>query len=1019
MENVNEIMKASAGSGKTYSLALRYITLLLLDNGACPHRHILAVTFTNKATAEMKKRILDELHILSTAPASSQYLEKLKAELNADEATLGERAKRVLGEILSDYGSFAVSTIDRFFQQVLRAFSREIGQVAEYQVELDRQSLIDEAVDRVLEALSEEGNPLRAALTALALGKLHDSKKFDIEATVKDFAQAYFQEQFGEKVRKEQIDEEKVFSEENIRTLTEACRKSIEAFDNAYKAAAEAAKRVLEGYPEEDLKSKDQVTKFTDCAPDKFDRKSIKTWQKILNDGSCIFYAKAAKKYGLSDAAAISEACLRLEKLMTEDYPERKTAALLLEQAPLFRTAAALKASFAGVMRDRGVLSIDDTNQILHEIIGETSTPFIYEKVGVRYRHFLLDEFQDTSTVQWENFLPLLKNPTGERLYNLLVGDVKQSIYRWRSARWDILKSEVGNALQNIKENPLKVNWRSAEAIVTFNNAFFKHLASALDANYSAAVGRPNDGLIASLYADVEQEVGKTALNGSVEFSFGTDEDAEGLDKIAAAVRDAQQRGFALRDIAVLVRKNEYGSKVATRLLQEGIPVISNDSLKIISCPLVRRLAARLALLDNPSDTLSRYEAGEDFDAAAFHAGFSLGDLAQRLLALEDKEEVNAATPYLLAFLDRIRDYVACGGNSLHGFLQDWKQYGAKAAIASPEGGDAVTIITIHKAKGLDFPFVILPLPLPSKDPYIHTKNRSWEFPDIPEGSPLQGAAPSIYNVPTASLSDTFFRESYEQELQLSMIDSINTWYVAMTRATTAMHVIVPEIKEGKISGELYAFLAKSDKPVKLDDAHFLWGASEPVRKAADKQPAVQREELPLRFLDPSVDASAPRRLAIRQRAEDFFKREAGLGDARVRGIVLHHILENVRTSEDLAASVDAAYREGLLDEAEAQDTLHMLSKALDGISGRRWFSADSAQVLDERDLCDRDGSIHRPDRVIIRDGSVEIIDYKFGIQEKEHIAQVERYKRLYGELGFKDIRGFLWYVSQNSVISV
>ena len=1017
MENVNEIMKASAGSGKTYNLALRYITLLLLDGGLYPHRHILAVTFTNKATAEMKKRILDELHILATNPAASDYLDALKAELKVDETKLRERAKRVLGEILSDYGSFAVSTIDRFFQQVLRAFSREIGQVAEYQVELDRQSLVNEAVDRVLEALSEEGNPLRKALTAHALGRLSGGEKFHIEAMVKEFAQAYFQEQFGEKVRHRQIDEEKVFSEENIRTLTKACQDSIEAFDNAYKAAAEAAKVVLNGYPEEDLKSKDQVLKFTDCATDKFDRSHIKTWQKILNDGSCIFYAKAAKKYGPSDAAAISEACWRLEKLMTDRFPERKTAALLLEQAPLFRTASALKAAFAEVLRDRGVLSIDDTNQILHEIIGETSTPFVYEKVGVRYWHFLLDEFQDTSTVQWENFLPLLKNPTGERLYNLLVGDVKQSIYRWRSARWDILKNEVGTALQNIKENPLEVNWRSAEAIVSFNNAFFKHFASALDASYSAAVGRPNDGLIASLYADVEQKVGKKALKGSVEFSFGTDENADELDKTAAAVRDAQQRGFSLRDIAVLVRTNAVGSRVAARLLQEGIPVVSNDSLKIISCPLVRRLAARLALLDNPKDMLSRYEAGEDFDAAAFHAGFSLGDLAQRLLALEDKEEVNAATPYLLAFLDRIRDYVACGGNSLHGFLEDWKTSGVKAAIASPEGGDAVTIITIHKSKGLDFPFVILPIS--KKITYINNDSHSWEFPDIQDGSPLQQAAPSVYNVPTASLADTLFRDSYERELQLSMIDDINTWYVAMTRATTAMHVIVPKIQEGKISGELLDFLVKSDKAVKLDEAHFLWGASEPVHKAADKKPKPKPEELPLRFLDPSVDASAPRRLAVRHSAEDFFKREAGLEDARVRGIVLHHILENVRTAEDLAASVDAAQREGLLDEAEAQDALHMLSQALNSVSPRGWFTADSAQVLDERDLCDEEGNIHRPDRVVIRDGRVEIIDYKFGAQDKDHHSQVERYKRLYGELGYGDVRGYLWYVTDNQIISV
>ncbi|MBQ7268734.1 MAG: UvrD-helicase domain-containing protein [Bacteroidales bacterium] len=1014
MQNINEIMKASAGSGKTYNLALRYISLLM-GNEVFPHRHILAVTFTNKATAEMKRRILDELHTLSCDPQRSPY----RKALGLDDATLQKRATRALGEILSDYGSFAVSTIDRFFQQVLRAFSREIGQFAEYEVELDRQGLIDEAVARVLDALSEPGNPLRAALTSHALGRLRDGGKFHIDALVSEFAQAYFKEQFAEKAKRDSIDEKAVFSEKNIQCLQDACRKAIASFDSRFPAAARDAERLLQNYPQKDIRS--HVSNYIArlCGykgGDKLTANESAYWTDALADGGAVF--KKGARYDASDAEAIRSALREIETLIREAWPERKTAALLLEQAPLFRTADALKAAFREVLKDRGVLSIDDTNQILHDIIGGTSTPFIYEKVGVRYQHFLLDEFQDTSTIQWENFLPLLTNVSGESLYNLVVGDVKQSIYRWRSAQWDILKEKVAQALQNTKETPLKVNWRSAEAIVSFNNAFFPVFAARLDADYASQTGRPVQGLAASLYADVVQETGKKSLEGSVEFSFGTSEDEDAMDKVAAAVRDAAERGFALRDIAVLVRKNSVGSEVAARLIREGIPVVSNDSLKVSSCALVRKVAARMALLDNPDDALSRYEAGPDFDPAAFRSGLSLSDLAGRLIALEDKAEVNADTPYLLAFMDRVRDFVARNGNSLHGFLDDWNTEGIKAAISSPEGSDAVTIITIHKAKGLDFPFVILPLP--ESMSYISTKSRSWELPDIPGSSPLAQAQKAIYDVPTASLADTFFRDSYEKELQLAMIDDINTWYVAMTRATTAMHVIVPKLHKGMISGELLNFLSENVNAVPAGGTRFLWGAARPVRKAADThEPPVPGEELALRYLDDDVDVSSPRQLAVRHSAEDFFGQGERLENARVRGIVMHHILENVRTAEDLAASVDASFREGLLGEAEAQDALHLLTQALDEVSPRGWFSPDSARVLDERDLCDEQGNIHRPDRVIIRDGRVEIIDYKFGVQEKEHIAQVERYKRLYGKLGYGDVRGFLWYVNENQIISV
>ncbi len=761
-------MKASAGSGKTFSLAREYIRLLLRNRKEDhPYRHILAVTFTNKATAEMKTRIVESLNILAHYPGDSHYRDYLKKEsgIESDEE-LSRECSRMLTDILCDYGAFSVSTIDHFFQRVLRSFSREVGQFAEYQVELDRESLVEESVDRVLDSLSEGDKSLLEWLSESAMERISEGERYKVRDALSGFAKGYMSEGYREKAESLGLDKSKAFSEENLRRLGQLCAKICKEYDAELKAAAG---RDLASLPQS-LKSKAKIEEWLGL----IETGGIPALEKIFSRGEPKTWTSARDAGALAEVSAFISGPLKVYK----------TAVILRKQAAVFRVADALDTQFEALLKEKNVLSIDDTNSILRDIIAGSDAPFIYEKVGVRYRHFLLDEFQDTSSTQWENFKPLLENSIGDGCYNLIVGDVKQSIYRWRSARWDIFDTRVERELDRTVRHSLKENWRSASEIVDFNNKFYKAWASQMDINLGEAVaGSPvkaetDSRPVSEIYSDVEQEArSRITVPGSVEVTF-----CESIyDQAVSAAEDALKRGFSQKDIAVLVRTNEMGLEVASRLTAAGKRVITNDSLRISSGITIRSLVARLYKIDNPEDKIHSFYAS-DFEPDSLDSCQSLTDICESILKGMPSEQVNSDTLYVLAFMDLVRDFVSRNGNSLHAFLEYWEEDGILRSIASPEGADAITVITIHKAKGLAFPFVIVPVK--AKDPAVSSIQEYWEYPSV-EGTPFETVERALYRTGLSGKSlDTLFADNYLRELRMGNIDRINTWYVATTRAS-------------------------------------------------------------------------------------------------------------------------------------------------------------------------------------------------------------------------------------------
>ena len=1012
-----QILKASAGSGKTYNLAREYIRLLLVKQDPQAYRHILAVTFTNKATDEMKRRILKELHVLATTPEDSPYYKDFVPSLFPDADSLRKRASGQLGGILHDYSAFAVSTIDKFFQQTLRAFSREIGQFASYQVELDKASLVEESVDRILDGLTEADRGLLDWLTDNVKAGLEKGDRFNLEPPLKEMAVNLKSGDHEEAVRRFGIDEGKVYSKEHLAAVRKGCDALAKDYLSAVKTAADA---VLDVFKREGIDPAEtnrgfmkQLYWYQELTPRDTVEPPTAAFMKNAPD-SAKWFAKSKDKYRLQLEGSLEGPLEDFCNLFGDRYKEYRTALLIRSQVYGLGIAGELRKAFDEVQREKNVISIDDSNTILKDIIDGSDAPFVYEKLGVRFEDFLLDEFQDTSSVQWENFRPLLGNSEAGGFDNLVVGDVKQSIYRWRGSDWKLLDSGLQRDF-GLPEDAARVlddNYRTCHAIVDFNNRFFAYAAEQLD----SLLGGED---IRRIYADVKQHPRfRDPAPGSVDVQFCEDHDAE-LDAILGTIREVREAGARYGDIAILVRGNAEGSEIAARLVAEGIPVVSDDSLFVKSSVTVRRLVSQLSLVDSPGTPESASVAGflaREMKISLPDHYHSLTELAESLLrGLRDAEPAtfDAEIPYVQSFMDFLLDWTASRGNDLAAFLRDWD--GADPKIASPDSGASVRVMTIHKSKGLEFPYVIFPF---AEKVTLFKPSAYWCRPDV-DGKPIADVADGVYHVELSGTSeDTLFAEDYRRERQMQMIDNINVFYVALTRPKYGLKIIAKSptgkvldaVRDGKevewknLSQILYGFVKSLDYREGT-----LYDFASMERKAATAKP--------LAVGYPSFEAGERGRLKFSRDAADYFGPDGLVGpDAsnRLRGLVMHDILASVSLPEDLPDAVDRAVASGELPRADREHTLSFLSAEIASVAARGWFSPDN-RVLNEEPILAADGTELRPDRVILRpDGSATVIDYKFGQPDKKYLDQVRTYMDLYRAMGHNPVTGTIWYVREN-----
>lgn len=1043
-------MKASAGSGKTWNLAKKYIGLLLKRDDRYAYRHILAVTFTNKATDEMKGRILKELHLLATDTLSSGFCDVFVPSLFPSAEDLRMKAERVLHDILHDYSAFAVSTIDRFFQQTLKAFSREIGQFASYQVELDKDSLISESVDRILDSLTEEDGALLSWLTSNVLEQIEQGGRYSLDANLLEMSRRLKSAQRQEVVEAQGIDEEIICSKDYLVNVRKHCRKLIDDFNAE---VAFRARRALDILEQAGVETSHSAYRFMDQL---YDYAELKDGSRVqMPKDTFIKRAPDHKKWFTSDKAKLYldkvypflEAPLNdFLELFGEEFAVYNTAFILDSQLYGLGVAGELNRTFKELMKEKNVLCIDDSNTLLRDIIDGSDAPFVYEKTGVRYEHFLLDEFQDTAGVQWMNFSPLLHNSNAQGGENLIVGDVKQSIYRWRGSDWKLLDNRIPSEFPSHVHTVLDTNWRSLSNIVEFNNGFFEAAAEVLD----KISGYKEKGPVSGIYADVKQKVASEDSNpGSVCLTFCS-KDMQ-LQQVLESVYKALSAGARLSDIAVLVRSNATGEEVASYLIDNGIAVITDDSLKVKGSLTVRRLVSLMSYIDNPEDTVNGFLA-DSLNVAMPLASSSLTDMAESLirsLKKSDKEELwKGEVLHIQSFMDCLQDYVSSNGNSLRGFLKWWE--GESPSISSPSSGESVRVMTIHKSKGLDFPYVILPY---IENINLYKPDNCWCVPRL-EGTPLEGIAEGVYDVNLSSSSEsTLFSEDYRNETFLQYVDNINTLYVAMTRAAWGMHMIATAppatcrkaVAEGKLTGFknfsqiLYWYVSKvcSPEKVRAESAENVMNFEigevqgyERLRKSGRTE-VVQFESssdpYPSYALNPSdedadCDVRERGRLKFSADAVDFFSKDGDAGisaSKRIRGVVLHDILSRVIVSSDLESAVQVAVDDGELSEDEKAQVLDLLGKRIMEAEMRGWFPQNPDKVLNEAAVIDTDGLIYRPDRVVVSDGEVYIIDYKFGKHRDSYIGQISGYVDIWKKRGHAHVHAYLWYVQTGDVLEL
>ena len=1015
-----KILKASAGSGKTWNLALEYIKILLGARDPHAYRHILAVTFTNKATDEMKERILEKLHELSTDPVNSDFYEKLVPEVCPDERTLRETSEMLLCNILHDYSAFAVSTIDRFFQQTLKAFAREIGHFSSYSVELDKASLIRESVDRLLDSLTDTEEHSRSLewMTRKTMSQLEEGEGYRLDHTLRKVAERFNSEEYRVALEESGADEAALYSDERLDLLQTRCDGIVESFVSDVKAAAQsvadafAAAGVEMGDTSSGFMEKN-IAKFLSLTPTRQVQPPTAAFRKKALDAPSGWFARKNSHLEGHVTGSVTDAVEGFFHVFDSGFKVYNTALALKRQVYGFAVANDLYRHFQEILKEKNVMTIDQTNGILRKIIDDADAPFVYEKTGVRFEHFLLDEFQDTSMVQWENFRPLLKNSISQGFFNLIVGDVKQSIYRWRQSDWSLLDRQVEDSFaEMVEKDKLKRNFRSCKGIVDFNSAYFRAAAEFLDKKY-----HEDCKVLQSIYSDVRQEAVKDG-DGLLETVFCQDE--RFYPTILGAVNNAVEAGYRLGDITILVRLNQEGADIAAYLIGQGIPVLSDDSLKVSSALTVRRLVSLLSGMDNPEDKMAAFLA-RTMNVEIPQRCHSLVDLCEELLRglrKADPDTFAAETLYVQSFMDIVQDFTMTQGNSVRAFLKKWSD--DRSNISSPKSDDAVRIMTVHKSKGLDFPYVIFPS-LGSVGFFAH--GAKWSKPDV-EGTELEGVADAVYDVHLSGKSvDTLFENRYREEVLMQYVDNINILYVAFTRAAKAMTIISPIPEEEGFSQWTLGFMEENHGKMGFVRERSADGGELVFRKGEFPEPSAPKhagvEKMPSVFCSYEGDRS---RLRLSADARDFFSDEGQAGMAasrRIRGVVLHDVLSRIVRPSDLDEAVRSVMLEGAMTKDEADDVRELLRSAISAVRDYDWFPEGDETVLNETELIDSDGKAYRPDRVVVTDDRVMVIDFKFGDHHIEYERQVSRYAGIWRRMGHKEVSAYLWYVQDGKVMQI
>jgi ATP-dependent exoDNAse (exonuclease V) beta subunit len=1067
------VYRASAGAGKTHRLTGEFLTLLFINPGA--FRRILAVTFTNKATEEMKKRIIDELYNLASEK-QSDYINDLKTIYSLTEQQVRKQASKILKEILHDYSAFNISTIDRFFQQTMRAFTREIGLQGGYGIEMDQELVLTTAIDNLLFDLEKpENKDLLGWLLRFSEEKIENGGEWSLRKDIMALSRELFKESY--KAFSEKVSED-IKNKEVLESYKEDLYKIIYSIEAEVKRLGEKGVAIMEQH----------VVKPTDfkggsrsplCLFEKWARGEMKEPTATfigLVDKVENYYTKTTP-IGMQQiiASTVSDGlndCVHEIISLFGNLKSYYSAREIVRYYYTLGILADVAREIAIYREEKNIMLIADTTELLNKVIGGSDTPFIYEKTGTHIDHYMIDEFQDTSGMQWENFRPLINESLACGRTNLIVGDVKQSIYRFRNSDWNLLDVQIQSDFSEmqLQEETLKDNWRSCRHIVTFNNTLFTVLPVILQGVYKEALSvsflteEQREVFSTKIITAYKQSIQKVAppflqKEGHVRVEFFSDEEHKSwkeraLTQIPKTLEQLQDNGYLLKDIAILVRTNQEGALVADSLLtyKEENPtsrysydIISDEALFISSALSVRFLVSVLRYLKNIENrtnklvmlqtySVLRGAFGEEnknlfseevLSNLDFLSRQSLYEITEGVFRLFSSDLPENEQVFLQAFFDMISEFAQKESADLSRFLKWWDETGHRKTIATPDGQNAIRILTIHKSKGLGFKAVLIPFADWEIDHKPTKPVILWCHPKEPPFNRLH-LVPVRYS---QSLGKTIFATDYFNERLHAFIDNLNTLYVAFTRSKEELIIFAPrpdKIKEqtgqvekiSSLADALWTGLCTDVQGEDLTTLSSSFDISTGVFELGDWWKSIVKEKVEniQEFGMERLNSISPDdRLQLRLRGKGYFFDD----ERRKYGSLMHEVLSGIQTVADVVKSVERYRLAGLIDKKESVKLINRLEELMSLPEVATWYNG-SARVLNEVDILIGEGDAKRPDRVMITKDKVVVVDYKFGEQiKKPHYNQVRNYLNLIRQMGYKQVEGYLWYIELDKIEEV
>lgn len=1040
------VLKSSAGAGKTYNLIKHYLILLLSATDPGYYRHILAITFTNKSTNEMKSRLIDALKGLSLEDSSYEILKSdLESDPRLKDVDISDRCSSILSRLLHDYGDLSISTIDRFVYRLIRSFSYELNIPVNVEIELKKERLQSRIVDSIYEGI-ETNEDLSRILLEFSIFKFTEEKNTNLDNDLKSLIDEVMSVK-GERY----LQKLKSFDTQDFLEIRKAIIVEINNFKQSIVGIANEMLNIFEeaGAEPSDLFNGEKgvygyLKKLSGYGSLKLPGKNV---QKVLETGkwissSCNDTIESNLTPRFDD---LTEKLKRIVNTLETGYPSYIFNELLLNQVYSMALAHEVQSKIIEIKRLTSTAQLEDFNKLISKLVSETPIPFIYERIGGKFHHYLIDEFQDTSEVQWFNLIPLIENGLAEGYDSLIVGDAKQAIYRWRGGeamqltrlpelafselvdeQLEVRQESFNQAFETIR---LEHNFRSSRVVVEFVNAFFNQLNGTFRE------------IMEEVYSGHEQIVHHDDLPGSVDIRFFEKEtpDSDRLGRMLECIGQFKSKGFDYGDMAIICRKREQCTMAAQFLMEHNIPVVSSESLKVGHSPVVKSLIHWFEYLYNgaglvPAFRILEYifglrypetaekelyeswSSGRNLKTILFDLGYSYPETGIYNLTLF--EQVNSLMSHfysfascdalVTAFLDQVNQFQNKYGNSALDFLDWWRESGLDVTIELPELTDAINIITAHKAKGLEYKIVLAPMVnneirISQKSFWVKTKGED------------NKVFPIAWLPANKELLNTAYANLYEEEEKAVYLDAINLLYVIMTRARQHLVIFSDNASNSREKNEcrlLWESLNLKEMNRAKEHDHFFMGKLTENQKTKQQiQDSYSIEE----FESPS---SWHDRLMLEFKSECSLNLSDYPTDME-RGRIIHELLAGMRDINELNTLLKVLEINEILPKNDCLKLESDISAMLGNDLISKYFRNFKGKVFNEREIIDDQGNRFRPDRCCLNSEEFVLFDYKTGEYNGEHEIQVRKYIELVSEMGYKNCSAYLLYLSVGQIKKV